>query len=86
LDLPSVEQTLRHVQAELARRDGSLGVPRDPLDDRVIANLMAGYAFVDTLVADEIDIFAMGQLKHIPGMRPATYRAPAASMRRSPVR
>ena len=65
LNLTAIEQTLRHVQAELARPDGSLGVPRDPLDDRVIANLIAGYALVDTLVADEIDIFAMGQLKHI---------------------
>ena len=65
LNLTAIEQTLRHVQAELARPDGSLGIPRDPLDDRVIANLIAGYALVDTLVVDEIDIFAMGQLKHI---------------------
>jgi hypothetical protein len=64
LNLPAIEQTLRHLQAELAP-EGSLRVPRDPFDDRVIANLMAGYALVDTLVADEIDIFAMGQLKHI---------------------
>ena len=27
--------------------------------------MLAGYAFVDTLVADGVDVFALGQLKHL---------------------
>lgn len=38
---------------------------RDPLDDRVIDNMIEGYAFVDSLVADGIDLFALGSSKHL---------------------
>jgi len=31
----------------------------------VVANMVAGYAFVDALVADSVDVFAMGNLKHV---------------------
>ena len=42
-----------------------LAAHRDPLDDRVVDNMLAGYAFVDTLVADGVDVFALGRLKHL---------------------
>jgi len=58
LDLAAVEASLRQVQARLP-------VHRDPLDDRVVDNMLAGYAFVDALVAAGTDIFALGQLKHL---------------------
>jgi len=40
-----------------------MGAHRDPLGDVVIGNMMAGYAMVDTLVADGIDLFALGNSK-----------------------
>ena len=42
-----------------------LAAHRDPFDDRVVDNMLAGYAFVDALVADGVDVFALGQLKHL---------------------
>jgi hypothetical protein len=42
-----------------------LGLARDPLDDRVIDNMLAGYTFVDALVAEGVDVLAMGQLRHL---------------------
>ena len=34
------------------------------MDDRVIHNMIAGYALVDELAAHRIDLFAMGNLKY----------------------
>jgi len=65
LNLPAIALALRHLQGHLADADLSEDVRRDPLDERVTDNLLAGYAFVDALVAEGIDVFAMGQLKHI---------------------
>jgi hypothetical protein len=60
LSLPAVEAALRGSQAALGH------VPdRDPLDDRVVDNLLAGYAYVDGLAAADIDPFALGHLKHL---------------------
>jgi hypothetical protein len=42
-----------------------LSARRDPLDDRVVENMMAGYAFVDALVADGVDLFALGSSKYL---------------------
>jgi hypothetical protein len=58
LDLAAVEASLREVQTRLP-------VHRDPLDDRVVENMLAGYAFVDALVAGGTDVFALGQLRHL---------------------
>jgi len=63
LNLRAVESSLRRLQRHL-RADASVS-PRDPFDDRVLDNLLAGYARVDALVADGIDVFAMGQLRHV---------------------
>ena len=61
LDLPAIEASLRRVQATLAMT----GEARDPLDERVLDNLLAGYARVDELVAGSVDVLAMGRLKHL---------------------
>jgi hypothetical protein len=42
-----------------------LSARRDNLDDAVIDNMLAGYAFVDGLVANGIDPFALGNSKHL---------------------
>lgn len=80
-----MEASLRHVQRRFEAIHGRLGAHRDPIDDRVITNLLAGYAYADALVADEVDVFAMGRLKHVlelntlvlcgtSGVRRRTYR------------
>jgi hypothetical protein len=61
LDLPAIEASLRRVQAAPAVTGGA----RDPLDERVLDNLLAGYARVDELVAGSVDVLAMGRLKHL---------------------
>ena len=35
------------------------------MDDRVVDNMLAGYAFVDALLTEGVDVFAMGHLKHL---------------------
>jgi hypothetical protein len=60
INLLAVEEALRRTQRLLG------GVPdRDPFDDRVLANLLAGYAYVDGLVTGGVDPFALGNLKHL---------------------
>jgi hypothetical protein len=63
--LGKVEEALRRTQAEFEDINAQLDARRDALDDRVIANLVAGYAFVDAAVAHGVDLFAMGNLRHL---------------------
>jgi hypothetical protein len=65
LNLAAVEASLRHVQRLSGHPGCELGAARDPLDDRVVDNMLAGYAFVDALVADGVDVLALGQLRHL---------------------
>ena len=65
MNLPAVEASLRRVQQEFTRINQRLRARRDPLDDRVVDNLLAGYAFVDALVADGVDLFALGSSKQL---------------------
>ena len=53
------------MQAEFARINQRLSAHRDPLDDRVVDNMLAGYAFVDALVAAGTDMLALGHVKHL---------------------
>src|SRR5262249_14976426 len=63
INLPALEASLRRVQRDFAGINERLGAHRDPLDDAVIGNMMAGYAMVDALVADGVDLFALGNSK-----------------------
>jgi hypothetical protein len=60
-----VQAALHGVQAEFPRLNTGLSARRDPLDDRVVDNLLAGYAYVDELVAAGTDVFALGNLKRL---------------------
>ena len=53
------------MQAEFGRINQRLSAHRDPLDDRVVDNMLAGYAFVDALVAAGTDMLALGHVKHL---------------------
>jgi hypothetical protein len=63
LDLGAIETSLRDLQAQLPRINRLLACHRESIDDSVVANMMAGYAFVDSLIAQRADLFAMGNLK-----------------------
>lgn len=70
-DLAAIERSLRAVQRDFDRINATLETPRDPLSERVIANLLAGYAYLDTLLADGRHPLALGnsrdllQLNHL---------------------
>ncbi len=64
LNLPLIEATLRELQRAFPQINKELFDRRDPLDDEVLENMLAGYAMVDRLICGGVDIFAMGQLHH----------------------
>jgi hypothetical protein len=64
LNLLAIEEALYKVQTVFADLNGGLYERRDPLDDEVIQNMLAGYALIDELITAGIDIFAMGGLSH----------------------
>ena len=51
------------MQAHFPEINKALKSRRDAIDDRLIANMIAGYELVDTLIAQQLDLFAMGNLK-----------------------
>ncbi|HSO41547.1 MAG TPA: hypothetical protein VLR47_01670, partial [Rhodospirillales bacterium] len=65
IDLAAVEASLRDLQAGFPWLNEGLESPRDRLDDEVILNLLAGYAYIDRAVAAGIDFIALGNLKHL---------------------
>lgn len=65
IDLAAVEASLRALQAEFPRINEFLKSPRDRLDDEVIGNLLAGYAYVDRAIAGGVDLLALGNLRHL---------------------
>jgi hypothetical protein len=60
LNLPAIEASLKSVSTDFELINRYLSVPRDPLTDEVCANLMAGYQYVDELIARGLDLFKLG--------------------------
>ncbi|MBK8212007.1 MAG: hypothetical protein IPK78_20790 [Rhodospirillales bacterium] len=65
LDLDAIEAALRGVQRQFSTINTLLNCRRDSLDDKVVANMMAGYRYVDEALASGADLLAMGNLKHL---------------------
>lgn len=65
LDLVAIERTLREVQREFPRINIQLRNIRDDLADEVVDNMLAGYEFVDWLVAREINPLAVANLRYM---------------------
>jgi len=65
LNLPAIERTLRRVQERFGAINDQSSARRDPMDDRVVENMLAGYAFVDAAVTGGLQLFALGNLKHL---------------------
>ena len=60
LDLAAIEASLRAVQDRFESINAALEMPRDAMRDEVVHNLMAGYAYIDSLLAADIDALARG--------------------------
>ncbi|EIC21020.1 hypothetical protein [Thiorhodovibrio frisius] len=65
LNLPAIETSLRRVQDDFDRINQTLSTPRDPLSDRVLNQLLAGYGEIDRCLAKGIDLFELGQTREL---------------------
>lgn len=65
IDLAHVERSLRDLQRRFEAVNRSLASPREALDDEVLANLLAGYAYVNRMLAEGVDPFRRGQHGHL---------------------
>jgi hypothetical protein len=53
------------VQREFASINAHLSSRRESMSDRVVENMLTGYALVDALLTAGVDVFAMGNHKHL---------------------
>lgn len=65
LDLCAIEASLREVQRDFDRINATLETHRDPLSDRVVENLLAGYTYLGELLAQDLNPFARGNSRHL---------------------
>ena len=63
LNLQAIEASLRTVQKNFASINASLHCRRETMADEIVANMMAGYEFVDQLIADRSALFSLGHLR-----------------------
>lgn len=65
LNLQKIEAALRRLQTEFPRINRDLKSRRDTLSDRIVENMLAGYAKVDAILDAEKPIFKLGNLEEI---------------------
>lgn len=65
LDLDRIEESLREVQRDFEQVNEALLMRREPLTDQIIENLLNGYAYVDQLLEDGVEVFSPSGLDHI---------------------
>lgn len=65
LDLDRIESSLREVQGNFDALNEKLLMRREPLTDQIIGNLLEGYAYVDQLLEDGVEVFSERGLDHI---------------------
>lgn len=65
LDLDAIEGALRELQRDFDRVNACLDVPRDPMSERVLANMLCGYGYLNRLLIDEVDPLAQGNSHHL---------------------
>ena len=83
LNLATIEASLRRLQTEFGRINAGLSAHRDALDDRVVDNMLAGYAFVDELVAAGTDVFVHGHARHLLELNTLVLCGPSEERRRA---
>jgi len=63
LNLAAIHASLVEIQANFPSINENLRSRRDRMDDRVVANMMAGYGFIDRLLARNVELFSFGNLR-----------------------
>ena len=64
IDITRVEKSLRAVQREFDRINDTLEMRREPLQDDIVANILAGYDYVNMLLARGINPLSPKHLDH----------------------
>lgn len=62
LDLNAIRNSLLEVQAQFESLNAQLDERRDPFDDVVCSNMLHGYALIDRLIVDDVDLFDLQQI------------------------
>ena len=62
LNLPAIERSLREVQRHFDALNAGFLEKRDPFDDAVLENVLAGYALIDDYVVRGVDLFSLQHL------------------------
>ena len=65
LELTRIERCLRAVQRDFAKINATLNSRRDTLDDDVVANMLTGYAYLNSMLEQGHDPFKRGQHGHL---------------------
>ena len=65
LNLPAIDESLRLFQSNFEAINQSLRIPRSPLTDESRFNMMEGYAFIDQLLADGINLYEPGNASRL---------------------
>uniref|UniRef100_I2PYF9 Fido domain-containing protein n=1 Tax=Desulfovibrio sp. U5L TaxID=596152 RepID=I2PYF9_9BACT len=65
LDLDRIEASLREVKDNFEALNEKLLMRREPLTDQIIGNLLEGYAYVDQLLEDRVEVFSPSGFDHI---------------------
>jgi Fic family protein len=65
LNLDRIEASLCAVQRDFDALNAKLLMRREPLTDQIIGNLLEGYAYVDQLLEDGVEVFTQRGVDHI---------------------
>lgn len=65
LALSQIAQALLEVEAAFARINAKLSAQRDPMDDVMLGNMIEGYAYIDWLLTQQIELFSLQHVDHL---------------------
>lgn len=65
IDIKKVEASLIAVQNEFGRINDSLEMRREPMRDEILHNMVTGYAYVNKLLMQDIDLLKQSGLHHL---------------------
>ena len=65
LNIAAIEDSLRNLQTEFEQINKTLHTQRDHLSDSIVENMIAGYAYVNDAIVDDIDLFTPDNSEHL---------------------
>ncbi len=82
LDVKKIEESLRAVQADFSRINESLDDRREPMQEQIVSNMVAGYEYVNFLLAKDINVVRREGLHHFLELNHIVLCGPAGEARR----